>query len=125
MKTKFQPGDKVLHNGEEREVIVSRKDFSNQSIIYKLDNDEQVSEGELSPVKGKLTRKKKLSKKDSDLLAKRLDMLEDYIPMITADEDFDKETFNNVLVSMTVKQFDKFTEDLIEKSILESESDED
>lgn len=119
MSTKFKTGDKVLHNGEELEVEVSRKNFSNQSIIYKLSNGEQVEEKGLSPVKvNKITRtKRKAPTKDEELLKERLELLADFQEIIEADEDFNEDEFFKALVKMTKKQFEKFQEDLLEKAL--------
>lgn len=118
MSTKFKTGDKVLHNGEELEVEVSRKNFSNQSIIYKLSNGEQVEEKDLNPIKGKITRtKKKPPTKDEELLKERLELLADFQEIIEADEDFNEDEFFKILEKMTKKQFEKFQEDLLEKAL--------
>jgi hypothetical protein len=48
MATKFNPGDKVLHNEEEKEVLTSTKNFKTGTIVYRLSTGELVNEGELS-----------------------------------------------------------------------------
>lgn len=48
--TKFKQGDKVIHNGEELEVITMTKNFTTGVIKYRLSNKMMVNEGELKGV---------------------------------------------------------------------------
>lgn len=45
----FKRGDQVLYNGEVFSVLVSRKDFGSQQILYKLEGGPTVDQGSLIP----------------------------------------------------------------------------
>jgi len=125
--TKFKRGDKVLYGDEERSIVVCRKNFSNQSIIYKLDTGEQVEEKDLKALgKSKLTRKKKPVQptKEELKLKARLEELVDYQEYIDYGNDTEEE-FNTLITKMTDKQFNKFKEQLIEKAIEKEDNTED
>jgi hypothetical protein len=62
MSTKFIAGDEILHNGENKTIVVSSKNFNTNKISYLLSDGEKVAEEELKAVSG-LTRKKVESKK--------------------------------------------------------------
>jgi len=64
MATKFNPGDKVLHNDVEKEIVTSTKNFRTGVIIYRISTGELVNEGELTSVNSK----KEVKDKKSDLL---------------------------------------------------------
>lgn len=117
MKTRFNQGDKVLYNGEELEVVVTRKNFSNQQIIYKLSNEEQVAEAELEPVKAKKTISRR---KPNKQVTERLEAVSDYKEFLEVEEKELKE----LLSEMTKKEFDKFLEALVEKAIASEETEE-
>lgn len=117
MKTRFNQGDKVLYNGEELEVVVTRKNFSNQQIIYKLSNEEQVAEAELEPVKAKKTISRR---KPNKQVTERLEAVSDYKEFLEVEEKELKE----LLSEMTKKEFDKFLEALVEKAIASEETED-
>lgn len=51
MKTKFEPGQKVLHKGEEHTIMVAQKDFGTKRVMYLLSSGEKVNEIELGTAK--------------------------------------------------------------------------
>lgn len=123
--TKFQFADKVLHDGIEKEIKVASKNFSTKEIVYLLDTGEKVAESDLKPVKAKMTRTKKPTKKEQvkldKMLKERLALISEFLPMIEESEDYDEKEFHKVLVELSADDFEKFQNDLIERSILENE----
>lgn len=111
---KFEIGDKVLHEGNEKVVVVYRKDFSNQTIMYKLNTGEQVAEKELvSTVKPKLTRKKKLAQptKEEIKLQERIKKVKEFEPLFSEGVTDSSEFIQNIQ-EMSNKNFDKYMETL-------------
>lgn len=125
--TKFKQGDKVLHDGEEKTIEVSRKNFSNQSIVYKLDTGEQVEEKDLKPAgKSKLARKKKPVQptKEEIKLQERMEKVHEYAEVF-AEGDLENPEFIQNVQEMTNRNFEKYMDTLIEKAIEIEENTED
>lgn len=108
--TKFKTGDKVLYGDEERTIVVCRKNFSNQSIIYKLDTGEQVEEKDLKPIKSKLTRKKKKlvePTQDEIKLQKRMDRVKEFEALFSKGDLENPELLQSIQ-EMSNKNFEKY-----------------